>query len=252
MHKNSFDIVMAHIEENVTRTTEEIKREIPNLIGRHSRAFNEHFKILTDYTLDYYIKQRRLVYAAQELASCCNKTICDIALEYQFSDQSSFSRAVKEKFGVTPNEIRKEGLWLDEERFYLKSFTDKAPDTQVSRVLRRMENYDHISAEDVDLILEIEQLEDDYGFDLDTCYQIADLSERLGIPTHYLAEFCFGAMITMKSDPCYIPPYVEVATALGIDTDEELEAICNHYKCEYYELDEAKVYLYRKQVKKQQ
>ena len=43
MHKNYFDIVMAHIEENVTKPTEEIKREIPNLIGRHSRAFNEYF-----------------------------------------------------------------------------------------------------------------------------------------------------------------------------------------------------------------
>lgn len=56
MHKNYFDIVIAHIEENITQTTEEIKKEIPNLIGRHSRAFNESFSLLTGYTLDYYIK----------------------------------------------------------------------------------------------------------------------------------------------------------------------------------------------------
>ena len=27
MHKNYFDIVIAHIEENITQTTEEIKKE---------------------------------------------------------------------------------------------------------------------------------------------------------------------------------------------------------------------------------
>ena len=62
MHENYFDIVMAHIEENVDKPTHEIKKEIANLIGRHSRAFGEHFNLLTGYTLDYYIKQRRLNY----------------------------------------------------------------------------------------------------------------------------------------------------------------------------------------------
>ena len=50
MHKNYFDIVMVHIEENVDKPTEEIKNENPNLIGRHSRAFSEHFNMLTGYT----------------------------------------------------------------------------------------------------------------------------------------------------------------------------------------------------------
>lgn len=73
MHKNYFDIVMVHIEENVDKPTKEIKNEIPNLIGRHSRAFREHFNMLTGYTLGYYIKQRRLHYATRDLATSLKK-----------------------------------------------------------------------------------------------------------------------------------------------------------------------------------
>jgi len=246
MHKNYFDIVIAHIEENITRPTEEIKKEIPNLIGRHSRAFNESFYLLTGYTLDYYIKQRRLHYAARELVVSVQKSICDIALEYQFSDQAAFSRAIKAKYEFTPNEIRKGAFWPNEEPFCLRDFTEGKADTQVEKMLRRMDINNFISAEDVDLMLEIEGLNDEYGFDVDTCYQIADLAERLGIPCHRLAAMCFDAVIDVRNDPNYIPPDIEIAMSLGLASDEELEAICQYFKCEPYELDSYKVNLYNK------
>ena len=195
MHKNYFDIVMAHIEENITQTTEEIKKEIPNLIGRHSRAFNDSFSLLTGgYTLDYYIKQRRLHFAARELIVSIRKSICDIALEYQFSDQASFSRAIKAKYGFTPNEIRKGDFWPNEEPLCMRDFTEGKADTQVEKLLRRMEINNFISAEDVELMLEIDKINDEYGFDVDTCYQIADLAERLGVPCTYFASVCFSVI----------------------------------------------------------
>lgn len=246
MHKNYFDIVIAHIEENITQTTEGIKKEIPNLIGRHSRAFNESFSLLTGYTLDYYIKQRRLHYAARELVVSLQKSICDIALEYQFSDQAAFTRAIKAKYELTPNEIRKGAFWPNEEPFCLRDFTEGKADTQVEKMLRRMEINTFIPAEDVDLVLEIEGLSDEYGFDIDTCYQIADLAERLGVPCTLLASMCFDAVIDIRSDPSYIPPDIEIAMSLGISSDEELDAICQHFKCEPYELDSFKVSLYNK------
>ena len=246
MHKNYFDIVIAHIEENITQTTEEIKKEIPNLIGRHSRAFNESFSLLTGYTLDYYIKQRRLHYAARELVLSLSKSICDIALEYQFSDQAAFTRAIKAKYELTPNEIRKGAFWPNEEPFCLRDFTEGKADTQVEKMLRRMEINNFIPAEDVDLVLEIEGLSDEYGFDIDTCYQIADLAERLGVPCTLLASMCFDAVIDIKSDPGYIPPDIEIALNLGISSDDELDAICRHFKCEPHELDSFKVSLYNK------
>ena len=251
MHKNNFDIVMDHIEENVTKPTIEIKKEIANLIGRHSRAFDEHFQILTGYTLDYYIKQRRLNYAARDLVRHREKSICDIALEYQFSDQSAFSRAIKAKYGVTPAEIRKEGLWVFEERFCFNDFSGKKNDTEVAKLLRSME----IDAPfDIEYMLEIEGLNDDFGFDIDACYQMADLAERLNISLQHLAEYCFQAITSEEAE--YIEEMKEIVrmhnlmSAWNISSEEELEAICTYYKCEYYELDELKVYLYQKEHSK--
>lgn len=250
MHKNNFDIVMAHIEENVDKPTSEIKKEIANLIGRHSRAFDEHFQILTGYTLDYYIKQRRLNYAARDLVRHQEKPICDIALEYHFSDQSAFTRALKAKYGVTPNEIRKEGLWVFEERFCFDDFTGKKNDTKVAQILRSME----LDAPwDVEYMLEIEQLNDLFGFDIDICYQMADLAERLNISLQRLAEYCFQATTFEEPEADGYAEMEEIArmhnamSAWKVVSEEELEEICAHYKCEYYELDQLKVYLYQKE-----
>lgn len=251
MHKNNFDIVMAHIEENVNQPTAQIKKEIANLIGRHSRAFDEHFQILTGYTLDYYIKQRRLNYAARDLVRHQEKSICDIALEYQFSDQSAFTRAIKAKYGVTPNEIRKEWLWVFEERFCFDDFTGKKNDTAVANLLRSME----LDAPwDVEYMLAIEQMTDEYGFDVDTCYQIADLAERLGVPLEILGQHCFDAVADVKSDPNFskydIPPEVEFMLGTNLNS-EEMYAMCEYFKCEYYELDDLKIYKYRKLMSQQ-
>lgn len=249
MHDNYFDIVMAHIEENVSQSTDEIKKQIPLLIGRHSRAFNESFYLLTGYTLDYYIKQRRLHHAARELVVNRDKPICDIALDYHFFDQSAFTRAIKEKYKVTPKVIRDEGLWSTDESFCLRQFTGGKPSTRVEKILRRLEVSDHLSGEDMCLMCEIEEMSDQYGFDIEVCYQIADLAERLEIPLDGLAEHCFDAVAEVKSHPGYIPPDVECAVNLGISSREELNAICEFFRCEYYELDSDKVYIYQHQKK---
>lgn len=251
MHKNNFDIIMAHIEENVDKSTPEIKKEIGSQIGRHSRAFDEHFQMLTGYTLDYYIKQRRLNYAVKALVAQPQRPISDIALEYQFADQSAFSRAIKAKYGVTPNEIRKEGLWVFEERFCFDDFTGKKNDTEVAKLLRSME----LDAPwNVDYMLAIEQMTDEYGFDIDICYQIADLAEKLGVPLEILGQHCFDAVIDVQSDPDFgkydIPPEVEFMFHMNLNP-EEMYAMCEYFKCEYYELDDLKIYKYRKLMSQQ-
>lgn len=252
MHKNYFDIIMEHIEENVTMPTDDIKREIPRLIGRHSRAFGEHFQMLTGYTLDYYIRQRRLNHAARALASCeyRDKTICDIALEYQFSDQSAFTRAIKAKYGVTPNEIRKEHIWVFEERFRFVDFTGREePNTTAAKLLIDGPS----SPFELNYMFEIEDLSDTFDFDIDSCYQMADLAERLDISLQGLAEYCSRAV---KTEEHYASQYAEadeiirmfdMMRAYNIESEDELDAMCTHYKCEWYELDQLKVYLYQKE-----
>ena len=250
MHKNYFDIVMAHIEENVDKPTKEIKKEIPNLIHRHGRAFSEHFNMLTDYTLDYYIKQRRLNYAARDLVLCKDKTICEIASKYQFSDQAAFDRAIKAKYSVTPSEIRKNELLTNEECFCFDAIAGKKADTRVAKLLKSMEVGGCGWDIDFDLMLGIEQMSEEYGFDIDTCYQIADLAEKLGVPIEYFCNCCVNAMVDVQKDPlygtCKIPPEAEFMARAGLDSVDEMDAMCEHFKCEYYELDEMKVYTYRK------
>jgi AraC-like DNA-binding protein len=220
-------------------------------MGRHSRAFDEHFQLLTGYTLEYYIKQRQLNHAAKALLTQPKRLITDIALEYQFSDHSAFSRAIKDKYGVTPNEIRKEGLWCFEERICFDDFTGKKNDTAVAQLLRSME----LDAPwDVEYMLAIERLNDEYGFDVDTCYQIADLAERLEVPLEILGQHCFDAVADVKSDPNFgkydIPPEVEFMLRANLEQDE-MDAMCEHFKCEYYELDDLKIYKYRKLMNQQ-
>ena len=78
MKQNKFDLVMDYIDENIKKDTEEIKRGILNLIGINSTTFGKYFAVLTEDTLGSYIRSRRLYYAAKELQSDRNKSICDI------------------------------------------------------------------------------------------------------------------------------------------------------------------------------
>lgn len=248
MHKNYFDIIMAHIEENVTMPTEEIKREIPNLIGRHSRAFNESFSLLTGYTLDYYIKQRRLHYAARELVVDRNKSICDIALEYQFSDQAAFSRAIKAKYKFTPGEIRKDGFWPTEEPFSFQRISNKGAKTRTQRILQRLD-VGEMSVDEMEFWSEIDEVNSEFQLDIDTCCLIMDLSERLDIPFPYLYHVCIDAIVDVKNDPHYIAEEDMRSIYLEIDSDEEESAICEYFNCEPGALDAHLVEVYRERHK---
>lgn len=107
---------------------------------------------------------------------------------------------------------------------------------------------------DVEYMLAIEQMTDEYGFDVDACYQIADLAEKLGVPLEILGQYCFDAVAEVKSDPdfgkCDIPPEVEFMFHANLNP-EEMYAMCDYFRCEYYELDDLKIYKYRKLMSQQ-
>ena len=248
MHKNYFDIVMAHIEENVTKPTEEIKREIPKLIGRHARSFNEYFGMLTGYTLDYYIKQRRLHYAAKELVFNSKKTICDIALEYQFSDQAAFSRAIKAKYKFTPGEIRKDSIWWPEEPFSFQRFAGKAANTRAQKILQRLD-VGHMATDEMEFWYEIDEVNKSGFFDDDTCVQIMDLAETLDISFAQLYDLCVCEVVRAQDEPRGLTPEDLRSIYLGIDSDEEEAAICEYFGREMGTLDAHLVEVYRERHK---
>ncbi len=63
------------------------------------------FMFLTDMTITEYIKKRRLSKAFEEIRNT-NDKIIDIAFKYQYNSASSFNRAFKQLFSITPTECR--------------------------------------------------------------------------------------------------------------------------------------------------
>ena len=64
------------------------------------------FTFLTNMTLTEYIKKRRLSKAFEDIRNT-NSKIIDIAFKYQYNSASSFNRAFKQLFNITPTECRK-------------------------------------------------------------------------------------------------------------------------------------------------
>ncbi|MFI8415602.1 helix-turn-helix domain-containing protein [Serratia sp. NPDC078593] len=68
------------------------------------------FRSTTGHALGSYIRERRLSKAAQALRAT-PRSILDIALQYHFDSQPSFSRAFKKQFGKTPAVYRRMTRW---------------------------------------------------------------------------------------------------------------------------------------------
>ena len=66
------------------------------------RTFSEHF----DCTLGEYIRKQRVLRARQLLA-IGDRPLAEIASESGFADQSHFTRAFKQQFGITPGKWRR-------------------------------------------------------------------------------------------------------------------------------------------------
>ncbi len=73
--------------------------------------FCRMFSQITRHTPYDYMMRRRLSKAARELLES-EKLILDIALDYQFNNPETFSRAFKRMFGIQPSQLRKQG-WVD-------------------------------------------------------------------------------------------------------------------------------------------
>jgi AraC family transcriptional regulator len=82
------------------------------------RTFSEHF----DCTLGEYIRKQRVLRACQLLA-IGDSPLAEIASQSGFADQSHFTRAFKNHFGITPGEWRRRtspDSWHDESLSNLK------------------------------------------------------------------------------------------------------------------------------------
>ncbi len=74
--------------------------------------FQRLFQAVSGFSVQKYIRNRRLSEAAVALKET-NRTILDIAIDFQYSSQEAFSRAFSQCYGITPAKYRKTKIGLD-------------------------------------------------------------------------------------------------------------------------------------------
>ena len=125
---NIFDTVMDYIDEHVKSDYSEIQRGVYAISKYTDMDFCKFLSILSGgkTTLNKYFMNRKLYFASQELVELPHKPIVDIALDYGYSEQSSFTRAIKNQFGYTPNEIRKQCIRCPNDKLSFANFNPNA------------------------------------------------------------------------------------------------------------------------------
>ena len=251
MKQNKFDLVMDYIDANISQDVETIKKGIFNLIGYNSNTFGNCFQILTDKTLFHYVNERKMYFAAQSLRNDIDRSIADIALDWNYSDQSAFSRAFKSYCGVSPFEVRKGILTVFDNKPNLAALcTNRTDDdNRFKRIFQEFKETGDVSMASLEYLEDLEEASRETSFDIDTCAAISDLAERLEIPFWWLLGSCKDFVLEVKENPDYLPPRIEKAIDCGISSDEELDAICKYYNCKYYDLDRFMVDCYREHLK---
>ncbi|MFT5875482.1 MAG: AraC-like DNA-binding protein/mannose-6-phosphate isomerase-like protein (cupin superfamily) [Clostridium sp.] len=102
-YDESIGAILDYINKNISR-----ELSIDNLAGRFymSRYYLMHkFKKQTGYTIHNYILQKRLIMS--NLLIKKGKTLTQACAECGFEDYSSFFRAFKKRFGVSPKNYKK-------------------------------------------------------------------------------------------------------------------------------------------------
>lgn len=98
------DYVEEHIEEPVSLDL------IASRIGYSKFYLHKLFYIYTGMRIMDYVRKRKLEYSLQDLKS--ENSILDIAVKYSFSTDSTYSRAFKNVYGISPSKYRKNACVL--------------------------------------------------------------------------------------------------------------------------------------------
>lgn len=98
--QQSIDFAEDNLKENISL------EDAASCSGFSFYHFHRIFVALVGTTLSDYLRRRRLSEAGRELLSS-DRRIIDIALDYQFESQESFTRSFSKMFGMTPGAFRK-------------------------------------------------------------------------------------------------------------------------------------------------
>ena len=245
--KKRFDAAMMYIDANIQDDPKLIKQGIVQVTGYPFNKFDNFFRGLTEITLAHYIALRKMYYASLELRYQKDKSIVDIALDFGYSEQSSFTRAFTAYTNLTPNDVRKGVDFVSDNKIRLSNFIGTS-NKRIQRIMEQLDETGDISGFNAEYLVSIEEAANEFGFSLELCYQIADIADQLDLPAYSLIEMCFDKCIEEHELNDF--PYKErCAVELGIYSDKELDDICRYYQCKYYDLDAIMVIAYRENHK---
>lgn len=132
--QQGIDYIEDHLTDDVAL------RDVSRAAGVSHWHFLRIFKALTNETLKFYIRSRRLANARLSLLES-QDGILTIALEAGFESQAAFTRAFKQAFGVTPDRYRRLGdehLFLEKVQIdtgYLRHIQDGvSPEPEIGDV----------------------------------------------------------------------------------------------------------------------
>ena len=232
-----------HIDHTVNH--KEIVRKIYAETGYCDQDYNKFLSVISSgsLTLRDYIRKRRLYFAVYDLMNNPEKSLGDIAQEYGYSEQSAFTRAVKREYSKTPVELRKSKQEIPDNREILESYLSN--NSRLDSIFEKLESY-NLSNADWHYFENFIHATDELGFDVSTCCLISELSEKLSIPFGCLLERCFEMAIEYSQDDKYqMYEILEFMMEMQIEDEDELEELCQHYNCKWYELTFIQVKLYQ-------
>lgn len=246
MSKNKvLDNALSIIDKHIRLNHKDISRKIYAETGFCDQDFNKFISVASSgaLTLRSYIRKRRLYFAVCDMISNPDKTLAFIAQEYGYSDQSAFTRAVKAEYGEAPAELRKAKKEIPDNRLSLESYISNS--SRLDSIIERL-GADNLSNTDWQYFETFIHATDELGFDTSTCCLISELSERLSIPFGHLLEQCFEMAIENdRYDDLHPDEKTEFMMDLGIESDDELQELCQHYNCKWYDLTFIQVTIYR-------
>ncbi|MGD8189305.1 AraC family transcriptional regulator [Brevibacillus ginsengisoli] len=98
--QNAIEFIERNLQEELRMT------EIAEEAGFSSFHFQRLFQAISGFTVQEYVRKRRLTEASQLLRETSNN-ILDIAITYQYGSQEAFTRAFESYVGMTPAKFRK-------------------------------------------------------------------------------------------------------------------------------------------------
>ena len=104
------DSAVRYIENNLNREIE--LKKVADEANSSLFYFHRIFSAIIGDTLKEYIRKRRLTEAARELTGT-DRRIIDIAMDYGFRSQESFTRAFRDAYGQNPGYFRKQNLFFE-------------------------------------------------------------------------------------------------------------------------------------------